>query len=223
MLGDEHLPLIPPDPAPPGPQVTVRGDVFLGAAAAVDIGAGIRRVGQRGMHRMICRFHPHDVRGRRCRTGGGLQRPLQFLLPQPQPGRADRPARGEPGEHRGDHPGDGLVRVQQDLALVLAPDQPDRQAAPQFPAFGLVAYPAVQPGPQHVELCLSGSRGALLRPGPLRTVRAACHRTRLKQAPKARGQAEVRSRCWPRRRADVGSGCAGAQRVARSSFPVRLG
>jgi hypothetical protein len=43
--------------------------------------------------------------------------------------------------------------VQQDLALVLAPDQPDRQAAAQFAPFGLVPYPAVQPGPQHMELC----------------------------------------------------------------------
>jgi len=34
---------------------------------------------------------------------------------------------------------------------------------------GLVPYPAVQPGPQHVQFCLSGSRDALLRPGSLRT------------------------------------------------------
>ena len=134
-------------------QITVRGDVLLGAGAAVDIGAGIRRVGQRGVHRMVGGFHPDHLRGRRCRTGGGLQRPFQLFFPQPQPGRADRPARGEPGEDRGDHPGDGLVRVQQDLALVLTPDQPDRQAAAQFPALGLVPYPAVQPGPQHVQFC----------------------------------------------------------------------
>ena len=42
---------------------------------------------------------------------------------------------------------------QQDLALVLAPDQPDRQPAAQFAAVGLVPDPAVQAGPQHVQLC----------------------------------------------------------------------
>ena len=152
MLGNEHLPLIPPDPAPPGLEITVRGDVFLGAATAVHVRPGIRRVGQRGMHRMVGRFHPDHLRGRRCRTGGWLQRPLQFLLPQPQPGRADRPARGEPGEHRGDHPRHRLVGMQQDLALFLAPHQPDRQAPSQFPPLGLVPYPAVQTGPQHMEL-----------------------------------------------------------------------
>ena len=151
VVGDEHLPVVPAEPAPPGPQITVRGDVLLGAGAAVDVGAGVGRVGERGVHRMVRGFHPDHLRGRRCRTGSGLQRPFQLLFPQPQPGPADGPARGEPGEHRGDDPGDRLVRVQQDLPLVLAPDQPDRQAAAQFPALGLVPYPAVQPGPQHVQ------------------------------------------------------------------------
>ena len=59
---------------------------------------------------------------------------------------------------------------------------------------------------QHAAGSGSGSRGALLRPGPLRTVLAACHRTRLKQAPKAHGQAELIGWCRCRQSADVGSG-----------------
>src|SRR5664280_844345 len=129
VVRDADLPLVAADPAPPCPQVPITGDVPLGAGAAVDVRAGVRRVGQRGVHRVVGGFHPDHLRCRRCRTGRRLQRPFQVLFPQPQPGPADRPARGEPGEHRGDHPGDGLVRVQQDLTLVLAPDQPHRQAA----------------------------------------------------------------------------------------------
>ncbi len=54
----------------------------------------------------------------------------------------------------------------------------------------------------------SGSGDALLRPRPLRTVQAAVHRTRLKQAPGARGQAKVLDlSAWRlRSAADIGCG-----------------
>jgi hypothetical protein len=39
-----------------------------------------------------------------------------------------------------------------DFPAGLAPDQPDRQAPAQLTAGGLVADPAFQPGPQHMEL-----------------------------------------------------------------------
>jgi hypothetical protein len=42
--------------------------------------------------------------------------------------------------------------VEADLAVGLAPDQADRQAAAQLAAGGLVLDAAFQPGAQHVEL-----------------------------------------------------------------------
>ena len=57
-------------------------------------------------------------------------------------------------------------------------------------AIARTTQPATKPGryqaPDAVMAFLSGSRGALLRPGPLRTVLATCHRTRLKQAGQGR-------------------------------------
>ena len=53
---------------------------------------------------------------------------------------------------------------------------------------------------------LSGSPGALLRRGPQRTVRARCPSTRLRQALKARGRAEVLGPGGCRQAADVRSG-----------------
>ena len=50
----------------------------------------------------------------------------------------------------------------------------------------------------------SGSRAALLRPGPLRTVLAGCPRTRLKQALKASRRAEVLILLLGRKESGVG-------------------
>jgi hypothetical protein len=88
-----------------------------------------------------------------------LQRELQALVAQVQPDPADRPADGELFEDHGDDAGDSLVGMPQDLPVGLAPDQPDRQAAAQLTAGGLVADPAVQAGPEDVEL--SFGHGAL--------------------------------------------------------------
>ena len=51
--------------------------------------------------------------------------------------------------------GDRLVRVEADLAVLVAPDQPDRQATAQLAARGLVADAAVQASAQDVELGLA--------------------------------------------------------------------
>jgi hypothetical protein len=45
-----------------------------------------------------------------------------------------------------DHAGDGLVGMEPDLAVGLAPDQPDGQATAQLTPVGLVADPAFQAG-----------------------------------------------------------------------------
>ena len=107
-------------------------------------------MGQHVVHRVIGRLGPDDLRS--ADVGAGLQRELQALITQPQPGAAHRPADGEPAEDRGDHAGDGLVGMHEDLPVGLAPDQPDRQPAAQLAAGGLVPDPAVQPGPQDMQL-----------------------------------------------------------------------
>ena len=68
---------------------------------------------------------------------------------------------------------------------------------------------------------VAGSPAALLRPGPLRTVGAGRPRTRLKQASRARGWAEVPGCCGGRRGADVRSARGGGgMRRCRPRSPV---
>jgi hypothetical protein len=62
------------------------------------------------------------------------------------------PHTGELLEDRGDDAGDGLIGVEADLAVGLAPDQADGQAAAQLAAGGLVLDAALQPGPQDMQL-----------------------------------------------------------------------
>src|SRR6266508_4235296 len=89
--------------------------------------------------RPCSRAHP----SRTAPVPGGLQRPAQALLAQPQPGGPRRAAPGEPVEERRDDAGDRLVGVPAYFPVALAPDQPDRQAATQFPTGGLVTDPAL--------------------------------------------------------------------------------
>jgi transposase len=72
--------------------------------------------------------------------------------------------------------------------------------------------PGVGATAAHVILAESGSRGALLRPGPLRTVRAPHRRTRLKQAPRA---LRVLASCV------CGLGARGGRRRVSSGFGHR--
>ena len=71
---------------------------------------------------------------------------------QVQPGGAHRPAHLELVEYHADDAGDGLVGMEADLPVVLAPDQADGQAAAELAAGGLVLDAAFEPGPEHVEL-----------------------------------------------------------------------
>src|SRR5680860_1047833 len=156
VVGDEDLPLILGDLATPGTQRPVVVDVALHAGASVDVGAGIGGMGQGGVDRVVGRLHPGDVRWpAAAHVTGGLQRPAQPLVAQPQPHAAHRAALGEAFEDRGDHTRDGLVGMHKDLAVGLAPHQPDRQAAAQLTAGGLVADAAVETGAQHVQFRLA--------------------------------------------------------------------
>ena len=80
------------------------------------------------------------------------------------------------------------------VVRVLPPDQPLGVLWDQYRLDELVQLVQVDIGKDRGNE--SGSRAALLRPGPLRTVLAGCPRTRLKQALKASRRAEVWSSCW---------------------------
>ena len=152
MVFDQHLPLVLRQHAAPDPRRPVVADQPLLPAAAEGVRARVGGVGQHVVHRVVGRLGPDDLRS--ADVGAGLQRELQALVAQPQPDPAHRAACRELFEDRGDDTGDGLVGMLEDLPVSLAPDQPDGQAAAQLAAGGLVPDPAVQPGPQHMELCL---------------------------------------------------------------------
>ena len=151
VAGNEHLPLVGWQVTAAGPQPAVLVDIPLGPGPAIYVRAGVGRMPQRREHRLIGRLHPGNL-GQSPAHGSGLLRPAQVLLTQPQPYRARRPADGELPEHRGDDAGHRLVGVEHDLPGRLTPDQPGWQAAAQLAPGSLVADPAGQPGPQHVQL-----------------------------------------------------------------------
>ena len=152
VTGNEDLPLVAGQLAAPCAQRAVRAEAAFVAGAAVDVGASVGRVGQRGVHGMVSGLDPGDLAGLAVQVDGLLQRPAQALAAQPQPGSAHRPAHRELPEHRRDDAGDRLVGAEADLPVALAPDQADRQPAAQLAAGGLVLDAALQPGPQHMQL-----------------------------------------------------------------------
>ena len=101
------------------------------------------------MHLVVGRDRPLDLAVREA-----AHRELHSLAAHPQPHLADRPKLGEPIEDRLDRAAHRLVRVKQDLAILLAPHKPDRQRLAQLTARCLVADPALQPGAEHVQLRL---------------------------------------------------------------------
>ena len=82
------------------------------------------------------------------------QREREFLGNEPQPDAAHRPEFGEPLENGTNGPGDRFVGMQPDLAVTLAPDEPDRQTAAQLSARRLVADPAVEARTQDMQFSL---------------------------------------------------------------------
>ena len=114
-------------------------------------------MGQHVVHGVVGRLDPGGVPP--CRLGGGEvpvpdERHLQSLLAQVQPGRPDRAPGSELLEDHGDDAADGFVGVPQDLTVALAPDQAGGQPAAQLAASCLAPDPAVEPGPQDVQLGL---------------------------------------------------------------------
>lgn len=127
----------------------------LRLAASVDVGAGVGGMGQHAVHGRIGRRHPGDLGDLARDVQRPLHRPGHALVFQPQPDRAGRAEHLELGEHRSDQGLHLLVGMVQDLPVSLAVDQADRQATAQLAAGGLAADPAVQPGPQHLQLSLA--------------------------------------------------------------------
>jgi hypothetical protein len=93
---------------------------------------------------LVGRLDPADL------AGEALERELHPLAAPPQPQLAGRAELGEALEDHRDRALDRLVGVEQQLAVGLAPDQPDRQPAAQLAALRLVADPALEAGAQRV-------------------------------------------------------------------------
>src|SRR3984957_6496261 len=78
---------------------------------------------------------------------------------KPKAQAARRARLGEAREDVADSGDNGLVGVEADLAIGLAPDKADRQSSAEFTACCLVANAAIEAGPQHVKFGLA--HGAL--------------------------------------------------------------
>src|ERR1700720_4405013 len=88
-----------------------------------------------------------------------LQWKRQALAAEPEPDAACRSEFGEASKDSTDSGADRLIWMEADLAILLAPDETNRQAAPQFAAGGFVANPAVKTRSYDMQLSLA--HGAL--------------------------------------------------------------
>src|SRR6185369_11424575 len=154
MLLDQHLPFLARQL--PNALLAHAGRVerHLRARLAIDIGPGIDRVRQNLVDSVIARVHPADVG-----MGVHLQRQLEAPIAEPQPHAASGTHLGKTVEDGADCGDDGLVGMEQHLAVRVAPDEACRQATPQLSALSLVADAAVETGSEHMQLGLA--HGAL--------------------------------------------------------------
>src|ERR1700680_2246674 len=98
----------------------------------------------------IARVDPPD----RC-TIMGLHRKGQALAAQPKPDPTHRTEFRKAREDGADCRGHRRIGVKAYFAVLLAPDEADRQTPPQFAASGFVADAAEQASPQDVQLGLT--------------------------------------------------------------------
>ena len=115
VVGDQHRPLRARYSTHTLAHHTVFVDDAFLPRFAVRVGAGIGRIGEYLMNRMIRRRNPAD--------GVAVvqaQRERELLGDEPQPDAAHRPEFGEPLENRANGPGDRFVGMQPDLAVVVA-------------------------------------------------------------------------------------------------------
>ena len=149
VIPDQDAPFCLGEATHPLARVAMLVDVSLPAGFAERVRAGIDRALEHAVDLVVGRGDPPDLA---CQRRGGE---LHALAAHPQPHLADRAELGEPVEDRLDRAADRFVGIEQDLAVVLAPHQPDRQCLAQLPARGLVTDPAVQACPEDVQLSLA--------------------------------------------------------------------
>ena len=113
----------------------------LGSRLAIDIGACIDGVGEHAVDGVIAGLDPADLG-----VFVHLQRELHAFRAEPQPNATRRTGFGKSLEHALDGGDDSFVRVQEHLAVLIAPDEANRQAAPELAACRLIANAAVEAG-----------------------------------------------------------------------------
>src|SRR5262249_28906538 len=124
-------------------------DVALALGPAVCVGAGVSRVGEYHVDGVVGGGYPLDLG-----SGEATVWEEQLLLQEPEPGLARRTKLQKTLEDAADGVSDRLIGVQEYLALVLSPDQTDRQAPAQLTPLSLVPDAAIQTCPQDVQLSL---------------------------------------------------------------------
>jgi hypothetical protein len=125
-------------------------DVAFAAGLPERVRAGVDGAVEHAVHLVVGRDRPFVLAVREA-----AHRESDALPAHPQPHLPDRPQLGEPVEDRLDRAADRLVGIEQDLTLLLAPDQTDRECVAQLAALGLVADSALQATAEHVQLRLA--------------------------------------------------------------------
>src|ERR1017187_307074 len=99
-------------------------DVAFVASFSVGVSASIHRIGQDLVDSMVGGSHPAD-RPRHA-SGSRLQREGQAFGTEPKPDPACRAEFGETLEDRADRTGNSRIGMEEDLAILLSPNQTDR-------------------------------------------------------------------------------------------------
>src|SRR5262249_13935402 len=126
----------------------------LVAASAIDVSAGVDRVGEHLVDGGVARLDPSDLAALMH-----LQWEFESLRAEPQPYAPGRAGLGELGTDVSDRGADGCIRLETNLAPLLAPEKANRQPTPEFAARRLVANAAIEARAQNVQLCFA--HGAL--------------------------------------------------------------
>jgi hypothetical protein len=150
VFPDQDLPFCLGQATHPLTRLAVLIDVALAAGLPERVRARVDGVLEHAVDLVVGRHDPLDLG-----VAEAAHRKLHPLAAHPQPHLADGPELGEALEDRRDRAADRFVGVDQDLAVLLTPDQPDRQAAAQLATCGLVADPALKAGAQDVQLGLA--------------------------------------------------------------------
>jgi hypothetical protein len=125
------------------PHIAIFIDEAFGARPAIDVGASINWVGQHLVNfgvggRDPLNFSPSML----------PRREEQSLRAKMQPYSPGRSHLGKACEHSLDCTTDSFVRIEKDLAVLVAEDQADGKATAQFSALGLVANSAIETSAQ---------------------------------------------------------------------------